>query len=86
MLRHRSNITPSGNNSYGDVYACLSDCSLYGGARFCCGAGPEGMEVCKGASPWLKAACPDAYSFASDDATSLQECTHSDEFTVTFGC
>ncbi|EXU95692.1 thaumatin family protein [Metarhizium robertsii] len=59
-----------------DVYGCLSNCAVYKGIGNCCRPGPEGRGDCMGANPWFKAACPDAYAFASDDPSSIKFSAH----------
>lgn len=84
MIRFPTDTPPS-SRPYHNVYACLSDCSLYGGAKYCCPSDASGRDLCKGANPWFKTACPDAYSYATDDATSNLFCEASN-FTITFSC
>ncbi|KXJ85150.1 thaumatin, partial [Microdochium bolleyi] len=62
-----------GENITGNISTapyCLSDCRLYGSDEYCCSGGPP----CQASSRWFKAACPDAYSYAFDDASSLWRC------------
>ncbi|CAM0136223.1 hypothetical protein VKS41_005385 [Umbelopsis sp. WA50703] len=60
----------------GDLLACQSDCSHYNLAQYCCTGAYNSAATCSGGpyAPMIKAACPDAYSFAYDDSTSTYTC------------
>ncbi|KAI8141499.1 thaumatin [Fennellomyces sp. T-0311] len=68
----------------GKVIGCQSACSKFRTDEYCC-TGTYGEGVCKPSrySKKFKAACPDAYSYAYDDATSTYLCK-SDGYKVTF--
>ncbi|KAG2178610.1 hypothetical protein INT44_001763 [Umbelopsis vinacea] len=53
-----STLTVKGSD--GKLLGCQSDCSKYGGDKFCCGAG---VKNCGGPyAPMIKKKCPSAYS------------------------
>lgn len=65
--------------------ACKSACAAFNSPEYCCTGAYNSPQTCK-ASQYakdFKAACPDAYSYAYDDATSTFGC-QSDHYTVTF--
>ncbi|KAI9284122.1 briggsae CBR-THN-1 protein [Umbelopsis sp. AD052] len=75
-----STLTVKGSD--GKLLGCQSDCSKYGGDKFCCGAG---VKNCGGPyAPMIKKKCPTAYSYASDDPTSTFTCKTSHGYTITF--
>ncbi|KAH7009107.1 thaumatin [Microdochium trichocladiopsis] len=67
---------------------CLSDCRLYGSDEYCCRGGTP--QSCQPSSTWFKNvnACPHAYSYAFDDASSLWGCDVRDvnHISVRFNC
>lgn len=72
--------------------ACKSACTAFGGDLYCCTGSHGSAETCnRGMMPvdypaYFKNACPDAYSYAFDDATSTFVCRGNPEsgYTVTF--
>ncbi|CAO3631590.1 unnamed protein product [Cunninghamella blakesleeana] len=66
---------PAGFESDG-VKGCKSACSKYGTDEHCCTGKYNNESVCKSSSysAQVKSACPDAYSYAYDDATSVYTC------------
>lgn len=71
-------------DSTGNVVACKSACSAFGTDEYCC-TGSYGRGVCAASkySLQIKSACPDVYSYANDDSTSMYAC-QSTGYTVTF--
>ncbi|KAL6654465.1 hypothetical protein ACP70R_007930 [Stipagrostis hirtigluma subsp. patula] len=66
----------------GRVAGCRSACRAMGGDRYCCTGEYASPERCK-PSRVFKAVCPKAYSYAYDDATSLNRCKAS-RYLITF--
>nr|GEW10614.1 hypothetical protein [Tanacetum cinerariifolium] len=67
------------------VVACKSACSVFKSPRFCCTGNYGNAFTCKATaySKIFKVACPRAYSYAYDDATSVATCT-SASYLLTF--
>ncbi|KAM0832995.1 hypothetical protein ACQ4PT_064542 [Festuca glaucescens] len=68
------------------VVACKSACNAYGSARYCC-SGDYGTPAACGPTNYsqvFKAACPTAYSYAYDDASSTFTCSGAAVYVVTF--
>eukprot|EP01112_Ceratiomyxa_fruticulosa_P005619 TRINITY_DN1634_c0_g1_i3.p1 TRINITY_DN1634_c0_g1~~TRINITY_DN1634_c0_g1_i3.p1 ORF type:complete len:151 (-),score=10.98 TRINITY_DN1634_c0_g1_i3:173-625(-) len=63
-------------NARGQVVGCDSACTKFNLPQYCCSQDYSTPNVCKATSYSLvfKNACPDAYSYAFDDPTSLFEC------------
>ncbi|KAJ7553998.1 hypothetical protein O6H91_06G122900 [Diphasiastrum complanatum] len=61
----------------GQVIACKSACEAYGTAQYCCTGTYSSPATCPPTtlSQTFKAACPNAYSYAYDDASSIYTCT-----------
>ncbi|RWV82684.1 hypothetical protein GW17_00055793, partial [Ensete ventricosum] len=60
----------------GETVACLSACEAFGAPEYCC-TGAHGSPATCGPTRYsqlFKAACPAAYSYAYDDATSTFTC------------
>ncbi|KAI8989436.1 THO complex subunit 1 transcription elongation factor-domain-containing protein [Pilobolus umbonatus] len=60
----------------GRFVACKSACSLYRSDEFCCTGAYNSAKTC-GSNHYarkIKKACPDSYSYAFDDATSVYGC------------
>ena len=58
--------------SYTQIAGCMSACDRYGDAKYCCTgkkANPHSCGPSRFSKP-LKEVCPDAYTYAYDDATS----------------
>ncbi|KAL5987127.1 hypothetical protein ACLOJK_041123 [Asimina triloba] len=69
----------------GAVVACRSACAAFGSPEFCC-TGDHSLPSTCGPTKYsvmFKAACPSAYSYAYDDASSTCTCTGSD-YVVSF--
>ncbi|TKV94446.1 hypothetical protein SEVIR_9G295200v4 [Setaria viridis] len=67
--------------------ACRSACDAFGDAQYCCSGAYGSPSACRPSaySQFFKAACPRAYSYAYDDATSTFTCAAgSTDYTVTF--
>ncbi|KAJ1295874.1 hypothetical protein BS78_01G256400 [Paspalum vaginatum] len=67
--------------------ACRSACDAFGDAQYCCSGAYGSPSACKPSaySEFFKAACPRAYSYAYDDATSTFTCAAgTTDYTVTF--
>ncbi|KAF3782873.1 Thaumatin-like protein 1 [Nymphaea thermarum] len=65
--------------------ACRSACEAFGKPEFCCSGAFANPNTCKPSSyaNIFKSACPRAYSYAYDDATSTFTCANAD-YTITF--
>lgn len=65
--------------------ACQSACGAFGKAEYCCNGAFSNPSTCKPSvySQIFKSACPKAYSYAYDDATSTFTCSGAD-YTITF--
>ncbi|XP_031476469.1 thaumatin-like protein 1 [Nymphaea colorata] len=65
--------------------ACRSACEAFGKPEFCCSGAYANPNTCKPSSyaNIFKSACPRAYSYAYDDATSTFTCANAD-YTITF--
>ncbi|KAI8063923.1 thaumatin [Gongronella butleri] len=68
------------------VIGCQSSCSATGNPADCCSGSYDTPSTCKADSQAnnVKAACPQAYSFAYDDQTSTFTCPDPSGYTVTF--
>ncbi|PUZ39328.1 hypothetical protein GQ55_9G289100 [Panicum hallii var. hallii] len=67
--------------------ACRSACDAFGDAQYCCRGAYGSPAACRPSaySQFFKAACPRAYSYAYDDATSTFTCAAgTTDYTVTF--
>ncbi|CAL5028762.1 unnamed protein product [Urochloa decumbens] len=72
--------------SSSSVVACKSACNAYGSARYCC-TGQYGTPATCGPTSYsrvFKSACPAAYSYAYDDASSTFTCSGATGYDVTF--
>ncbi|GAA5815731.1 hypothetical protein MFLAVUS_009245 [Mucor flavus] len=71
-------------DSDGKVIGCKSACSAFSTDEYCC-TGTYGRGVCDANkySLKVKAACPNVYTYANDDSTSMYAC-QSTGYTVTF--
>lgn len=72
--------------SGGGVVGCRSACNVYGSARYCC-TGEYGTPAACGPTDYsqvFKSACPAAYSYAYDDASSTFTCFGASSYDVTF--
>lgn len=69
----------------GTVAGCRSACRAMGGDRYCCTGDYASPERCRPTvfAHVFKAVCPKAYSYAYDDATSLNRCKAS-RYLITF--
>ncbi|RZC14825.1 pathogenesis-related protein 5-like [Glycine soja] len=69
----------------GSIVACKSACAAFNAAEFCCTGEYSTPQTCKPTqySEIFKSACPSAYSYAYDDATSTCTCSASD-YVITF--
>ncbi|CAL9102660.1 unnamed protein product [Musa acuminata var. zebrina] len=65
--------------------ACKSACDAFGSAQYCCSGAYSNPNTCKPSSysQFFKNACPKAYSYAFDDATSTFTCSSAD-YLITF--
>ncbi|KAF8019460.1 hypothetical protein BT93_G0213 [Corymbia citriodora subsp. variegata] len=71
--------------SDGKVIACDSACDVFNTDEYCCRGGFATADACRPSnySKAFKSFCPDAYSYAKDDQTSLKTCS-SPEYVVSF--
>ncbi|XP_019058081.1 PREDICTED: pathogenesis-related protein 5-like, partial [Tarenaya hassleriana] len=69
----------------GQVAACKSACAAFNTPEFCCTGDHSTPETCSPTqySAMFKNACPSAYSYAYDDASSTRTCSGSD-YLITF--
>ncbi|KAL2973926.1 hypothetical protein AAZX31_14G074900 [Glycine max] len=69
----------------GSVVACKSACAAFNTAEFCCTGDHSTPQTCSPThhSEIFKKACPTAYSYAYDDASSTCTCSGSD-YRITF--
>ncbi|CAN6459828.1 unnamed protein product [Victoria cruziana] len=69
----------------GRVVACKSACAAFNSQEYCCTGDHSSPATCSPTrySVMFKAACPKAYSYAYDDASSTCTCTGSD-YIITF--
>jgi hypothetical protein len=67
-------------NGAGQVVGCLSACERFRSDEFCCAGAHNTPATCPpfSYSRTFKAACPTAYSYAYDDATSTFTCKGED--------
>ena len=75
----------------GNIVACLSACSEFGTAQYCCTGAYGSPSTCT-PSTWpvdyaayFKSSCPGAYSYAYDDPTSTFTCQGASGYVITFG-
>lgn len=66
--------------------ACRSACNAFGGEEFCCSGEFATPAKCRPTaySEVFKSACPDSYSYAYDDTSSIFTCAAAGEYAVTF--
>ena len=69
----------------GNVIGCKSACAAFGTAEYCCTGAYAGRGKCASNSfaAAVKSSCPDVYTYAHDDSTSMYACASSG-YTVTF--
>lgn len=65
--------------------ACKSACDAFGAPQYCCSGAYSTPDMCKPSSysEYFKNACPSAYSYAYDDASSTFTCQGAD-YVITF--
>jgi hypothetical protein len=77
-------------DSSGNVIACLSSCSKFGGDQYCCTGSSDSASSCNPAAwpvnsaSYFKSGCPDAYSYALDSVTSTFACQGASGYVITF--
>src|SRR6266702_2500694 len=77
-------------DSTGNIVACLSSCSKFGGDQYCCTGSFNSPSACNAAiwqvesASYFKSACPDAYSYAFDPATATFSCQGACGYLITF--
>ncbi|KAJ6836223.1 thaumatin-like protein 1b [Iris pallida] len=66
--------------------ACRSACEAFGTAEYCCSGDHGSPSTCRPSaySQFFKNACPRAYSYAYDDATSTFTCAAGADYAITF--
>ncbi|XP_074588116.1 thaumatin-like protein 1b [Curcuma longa] len=81
-LRVAAAASPDGG---GESVACRSACDAFGSPQYCCSGAYASPDTCKPTpySEFFKKACPRAYSYAYDDATSTFTCAAAD-YLITF--
>ncbi|KAK3154032.1 hypothetical protein QOZ80_2BG0184960 [Eleusine coracana subsp. coracana] len=81
-----ADLRVTSSSSSGGV-ACRSACEAFGSAQYCCSGEYGNPNTCKPSaySQFFKNACPRAYSYAYDDATSTFTCAGGDtSYAITF--
>ncbi|XP_074580715.1 pathogenesis-related thaumatin-like protein 3.5 [Curcuma longa] len=71
----------------GHTVACRSACEVFGASEYCCTGAHGSPETCRPSrySRVFKSACPAAYSYAYDDATSTFTCASGTQgYRITF--
>ncbi|KAG1467633.1 hypothetical protein G6F56_004300 [Rhizopus delemar] len=70
----------------GNYIGCKSACSAFGTPEYCCTGEAESRAICQATkfSLPVKNACPDVYTYAYDDSTSMYACASPKGYTVTF--
>jgi hypothetical protein len=77
-------------DSSGNIVACLSSCSKFGGDQYCCTGSFQAPGACDPSSwqvnsaSYFKSGCANAYSFANDNVTSTFACQGATGYTITF--
>jgi hypothetical protein len=77
-------------DSSGNIVACLSSCSKFGGDQYCCAGFYDSPSACNPAAwpvdsaSYFKSACPDAFSYAFDSVTSTFTCQGASGYVITF--
>jgi hypothetical protein len=77
-------------DSSGNVVACLSSCSKFGGDQYCCIGSFDSPSACNPAAwpvdsaSYFKSACPDAFSYAYDAVTATFTCQGASGYVITF--
>lgn len=79
-------VVMSTSDGGSDSVACKSACEAFGSPQYCCSGAYGNPNTCKPSSysQFFKNACPRAYSYAYDDATSTFICTAGSGYTITF--
>jgi hypothetical protein len=79
-------VAASTTSSGGGGVACKSACEAFGSAQYCCNGDYGNPSTCKPSaySQFFKNACPRAYSYAYDDATSTFTCAGDTAYAITF--
>ncbi|KAI8878419.1 Osmotin, thaumatin-like protein [Backusella circina FSU 941] len=78
---------PSGledKDSNGKVIGCKSPCTAYGTSEYCCTDSERGSCGSSSYASAVQSACPEVYSYAFDDNTSMFSCSPTNGYTVTF--
>ncbi|CAL9101810.1 unnamed protein product [Musa acuminata var. zebrina] len=78
-------VVLSTSDAGGEYVACKSACEAFGSPQYCCSGAYGNPNTCKPSSysQFFKNACPRAYSYAFDDATSTFTCASAD-YVITF--
>ncbi|XP_040376534.1 pathogenesis-related thaumatin-like protein 3.5 [Oryza brachyantha] len=79
--------SPAAAAAGGGGVACKSACEAFGSAQYCCSGEYGNPNTCRPSSysQFFKSACPRAYSYAYDDATSTFTCAGTaTTYTITF--
>uniref|UniRef100_A0ACD5X1W7 Uncharacterized protein n=1 Tax=Avena sativa TaxID=4498 RepID=A0ACD5X1W7_AVESA len=79
-------VTGKEGDLEGKTVACRSACEAFGTPEYCCTGAHGGPDSCGPTkySRVFKAACPAAYSYAYDDATSTFTCGAGAQYLITF--
>ena len=66
--------------------ACRSACDAFGKPEYCCSGAYANPNTCRPTaySQVFKSACPQSYSYAFDDPTSIFTCAGGRDYTITF--
>ncbi|RRT68285.1 hypothetical protein B296_00018524 [Ensete ventricosum] len=78
-------VVLSASDGGSESVACKSACEAFGSPQYCCSGDYGSPNTCKPSSysQFFKNACPRAYSYAYDDATSTFTCASAD-YLITF--
>jgi hypothetical protein len=74
----------------GNVVACLSACTKFGGDEACCTGSANSVSACNPAAApvdsasYFKSGCPDSYSYAYDTVTAAFACQGASGYVITF--
>lgn len=70
----------------GQTVACRSACAAFGAPEYCCTGAHSSPATCGPTrySQMFKSACPTAYSYAYDDASSTCTCPAGTDYVITF--
>jgi hypothetical protein len=74
----------------GNIVACLSSCTQFGGDQYCCTGSFDSPSACNpsawpvNSASYFKSGCPDAFSYAFDPVTATFTCQGASGYIITF--